>query len=198
MTAKEAAIRYNIDLSEDIADQFEFHLFELKQKIYRQLDQILLYPKWLRELSNLHAAALAFELVYPNDALTTLLQALNSDDPLDPHLSMQVQLKAYFQFKSQIAYLVYNAKSPELLISILYLAQTKLLDFHNYWVNANLSSQEVRLTAQFDPQLLHSALEDFDKCKTSSIEQLNEENTPQILKEFIAWNRAILTKLKNH
>ena len=48
MSPQEAAALLNIDLQEDLEEQIEQVIFALKQKIYRQLDQLLLYPKWFK------------------------------------------------------------------------------------------------------------------------------------------------------
>jgi len=69
MSPKEALSLYNFKQEEPLDEQLEFVFFELKQKIYRQLDQVLLYPKWVKELTRLSTASLALAHPFPIDLM---------------------------------------------------------------------------------------------------------------------------------
>lgn len=195
MTSEEALALLNFNQEDPLDEQFELLFFELKQKIYRQLDQVLLYPKWFKELSRIDIAARALGFGFPeeNELLFKKDQQLSDSN----HHSILAQFNAQQQQKSRVAFLVYNGKSPLLLKELLefWLAQQK--DFFEFWSGAHLPKYEVLLSKQFDPQQILGLLSDLQKAEITSIEGLSEVNTPLLLQQYIAWNKAVWAKLKN-
>jgi hypothetical protein len=183
MSPEEALSLYNFKQEEPLDEQLEFVFFELKQKIYRQLDQVLLYPKWVKELTRLSTASLA--LAHP----------LNAQKNTSA-LSMVAQFNWQQQYRSQVALLIYNGHSPSLLIDLLNFWQAQQEGFLQYWSAANLPTQDILLSKQFDPQQLLVLLNDLENKGVLSLQDLQEETTPPLLQQFISWNKAVWHKLK--
>ncbi len=195
MTPEEALALLNFNQEDPLDEQFELLFFELKQKIYRQLDQVLLYPKWFKELSRLDTAARALGFGFPeeDELLFKKDQQLSDSN----NHSILAQFNAQQQQKSRVAFLIYNGKSPLLLKELLefWLAQQK--DYFEFWSGAHLPEYEVLLSKQFDPQQILGLLSDLQKAEITSIEVLSEVNTPLLLQQYIAWTKVIWAKLNN-
>ena len=195
MSPEEALILLKLHHEDPLDEQIEFVFFELKQKIYRQLDQVLLYPKWLKELSRLDTAARTLGVGFTDKELLFHPENQEISNPMEP--SMLAQFNAQQQQKSRVAFLVYNGKSPLLLKELLdfWLAQQK--NFFEFWAGAHIPEHEILLSKQFDPQQILGLLSDLQKAEITSIEDLSQANTPLLLQQYIAWNKAIRTKLNN-
>lgn len=195
MSPEEALALLNFKQEDPLDEQFELLFFELKQKIYRQLDQVLLYPKWFKELSRIETAARALGFGFPeeDELLFKKDQQLSDSN----NHSILAQFNAQQQQKSRVAFLIYNGKSPLLLKELLefWLAQQK--DCFEFWSGAHLPKHEVLLSKQFDPQQILGLLSDLQKAEITSIEGLSEVNTPLLLQQYIAWNKVIWAKLNN-
>jgi hypothetical protein len=100
------------------------------------------------------------------------------------------------QVRSQIAFLIYNGQSPAQLIDLLTFWQTQQESSFGYWTGTDLHAQDVLLSQQFDPQQLLSILNDLKIAGILELQDLQEETTPLLLKEFIAWNKAVWVKMK--
>jgi hypothetical protein len=195
MSPEEALSLYNFKQEEPLDDQLEFVFFELKQKIYRQLDQVLLYPKWVKELTRLSTASLALAHPFPIDPIPSIFDNLapNKNTTI---LNMVAQFNWQQQYRSQVALLIYNGHSPSLLIDLLNLWQAQQEGFLQYWSAANLPTQNILLSKQFDPQQLLVLLNDLENKGVLSLQDLQKETTPQLLQQFISWNKAVWHKLK--
>jgi hypothetical protein len=195
MTPEEALALLNFNQEDPLDEQFELLFFELKQKIYRQLDQVLLYPKWIKELTRLDNAARAIGFGFTEEDLSFYLESKVVSYSNDR--SILAQFNEQHQLRSKIAFLIYNGKSPRMLKELLefWLAQQK--NFFEVWAGAHLPKHEILLSKQFDPQQILSLLTDLDKAEIKFLEDLSEENTPLVLQHFIAWNKAVWTKLNN-
>ena len=110
---------------------------------------------------------------------------------------MRAQFNAQYQIKVKISLLVYNGKSPLLLKELLEFWLEQQKDFFQYWAGAGIKDQEILLSKQFDPQQILGLLSELQKVEITSIEDLSNENTPLLLQQYIAWNKAIWTKLNN-
>ena len=195
MSPEEALILLKLHQEDPLDEQIEFVFFELKQKIYRQLEQVLLYPKWIKELSRLDTAARALGVGFTEKGL--LFQMKNHDISDSNDRSMLAQFNAQYQIKVKIALLVYNGKSPLLLKELLEFWLEQQKDFFQFWAGADIKAQEILLSKQFDPQQILGLLSELQKEEISSIKDLSNENTPLLLQQYIAWNKAIWTKLNN-
>jgi hypothetical protein len=195
MSPEEALILLKLHQEDPLDEQIEFVFFELKQKIYRQLDQVLLYPKWFKELSRLDTAARALCFGFPEEK--ELLFKKDQQLSNSNHHSLLAQFNAQQQQKSRVAFLIYNGKSPLMLKELLefWLAQQK--NFFEFWAGTHLPKHEILLSKQFDPQQILGLLSDLQKVEITLIEDLTEANTPLLLQQYVAWNKAVWTKLNN-
>jgi hypothetical protein len=195
MSPEEALILLNLHQEDPLDEQLEQLFFELKQKIYRQLDQVLLYPKWLKELSRLDTAARTLGFGFPEEKPTLTLEGTIDFDSIDR--SMLAQFSAQHQLRSKIAFLIYNGKSPIVLNELLAFWLEQQKEIFQYWASAGKIEQETLLSKQFDPQQILGLLSDLQKAEITAIEDLSEANTPLPLQQYIAWNKAVWAKLNN-
>ena len=195
MSPEQALALLNLNHQDPYEEQIEVILFELKQKIYRQLDQLLLYPKWIKELSRLDTAARTLGVGFPDEKLALFKEYKEVSD--SKKLSMRAQFNAQYQIKVKISLLVYNGKSPLLLKELLEFWLEQQKDFFQFWAGADFKAQEILLSKQFDPQQILGLLSELQKVEITSIKDLSNENTPLLLQQYIAWNKAIWTKLNN-
>lgn len=195
MNPEEALILLKLHQEDPLDEQIEFVFFELKQKIYRQLEQVLLYPKWIKELSRLDTAARTLGVGFTEKGLSFQMKSHDISDSNDR--SMLAQFNAQYQLRSKIAFLIYNGTTPVVLKEILsfWLEQQKY--FFQFWAGADIKAQEILLSKQFDPQQILGLLSELQKVEISSIKDLSNENTPLLLQQYVAWNKAIWTKLNN-
>ena len=195
MNPEQALALLNLNHQDPYEEQIEVILFELKQKIYRQLDQLLLYPKWIKELSRLDTAARTLGVGFPDEKLALFKEYKEVSD--SKKLSMRAQFNAQYQIKVKISLLVYNGKSPLLLKELLEFWLEQQKDFFQYWAGAGIKDQEILLSKQFDPQQILGLLSELQKVEITSIEDLSNENTPLLLQQYIAWNKAVWSKLQD-
>ena len=195
MSPEQALALLNLNHQDPYEEQIEVILFELKQKIYRQLDQLLLYPKWIKELSRLDTAARTLGVGFPDEKLALFKEYKEVYD--SKKLSMRAQFNAQYQIKVKISLLVYNGKSPLLLKELLEFWLEQQKDFFQYWAGAGIKDQEILLSKQFDPQQILGLLSELQKVEITSIEDLSNENTPLLLQQYIAWNKAVWSKLQD-
>ncbi len=195
MSPEQALALLHLNHDEPFEEQIEVILFELKQKIYRQLDQLLLFPKWIKELSRLDTAARTLGVGFPDEKLALFKEYKEVSD--SKKLSMRAQFNAQYQIKVKISLLVYNGKSPLLLKELLEFWLEEQKDFFQYWAGAGIKDQEILLSKQFDPQQILGLLSELQKVEITSIEDLSNENTPLLLQQYIAWNKAVWSKLQD-
>ena len=150
MSPEQALALLHLNHEEPYEEQIEILIFELKQKIYRQLDQLLLFPKWIKELSRLDTAARTLGVGFPDEKLALFKEYKEVSD--SKKLSMRAQFNAQYQIKVKISLLVYNGKSPLLLKELLEFWLEQQKDFFQYWAGAGIKDQEILLSKQFDPQ----------------------------------------------
>ena len=195
MSPEQALALLHLNHEEPYEEQIEILIFELKQKIYRQLDQLLLYPKWIKELSRLDTAARTLGVGFPDEKLALFKEYKEVSD--SKKLSMRAQFNAQYQIKGKISLLVYNGKSPHMLKELLEFWLEQQKDFFQFWTGAAIKAQEILLSKQFDPQQILGLLSELQKVEITSIEDLSNENTPLLLQQYIAWNKAVWSKLRD-
>lgn len=194
MTQNEARALLNLNGEQDLDEQLEFALFEYKQKIYRQLDQVLLYPKWMAALHRLQSAA------------EVLGFSFTENKPLpfqfDVHFTTQETLvtnfNAYQQVKARVAQLIYNSSNPTQVCTILNAFLEVQRQWFNFLAQVNLPRMEVKLSQQFDPQAILLQFKSLESKGLVRMEDLQEETTPKLLQEWISWQKAMLQKMKSN
>ena len=65
-----------------------------------------------------------------------------------------------------------------------------------FWSNTKVSSIEVQLTAQFDPQAILLIIQQLKDTGVLLVTDLNQCEIPELLQRYIAWNQKIWTKLQ--
>jgi hypothetical protein len=190
MTQNEALALLNVTDGQDPEEQFELVFFEYKQKIYRQLDQVLLYPKWINALENLSKAAETLLIPTENQEFTIPEAPIFSPDTTLVDLYNQQQ-----QIKVQVAHLLYNCVAPKNALKVLEAYQKIMRTSFDFWAQAGHSNTEVKLSQQFDPIAILETLKDLAQKGISHINELDGQNTPQSLKVWIAWNKALQAKI---
>jgi len=190
MTQNEALALLNVTDGQDPEEQLELVFFEYKQKIYRQLDQVLLYPKWINALENLSKAAETLLLPSENQEFTVPEAPIFSSDATLVDLYNQQQ-----QIKVKVAHLLYNCVTPKNALKVLAYYQWIMSTSFDFWAQARLSKTEVKLSQQFDPIAILVALKDLAQKGICQLNELNEQNTPPSLKGWIAWNKALQAKI---
>ena len=191
MTRQEALALYNLEDNEDLAEQLEFVFFEYKQKIYQQLDQVLLYPKWISSLKSLLNAAETLGLPYdyaPSMALSDI-NFQHTETLIDQFNRLQ-------QLKAQVARLLYNSSNPQSVLELLAFYQGALSRSFAYWSQATDFETEVKLSKQFDPIRILSDLKLMADAGICYLHELQEQNTVTSIKEWISWNKAIAARIK--
>ncbi|MEY4804128.1 MAG: hypothetical protein RL331_647 [Bacteroidota bacterium] len=196
MSPVEAAALLNIDLQEDLEDQLELVIFELKQKIYRQLDQLLLYPKWFKEIEKIDRAAKALAVKWsPSKQNETTL--LNPKPKVnDHHLPMLVLFNQHQLQRKEMALRFHQAQAPIQLEMLLKAWLEIQKQYVAYWSKIEVPSTEVQLTAQFDPQVMFLTLQELKEKDVLFVQDLNRTAIPEKLQAYIAWHQKIWSKLQ--
>ncbi|MFM8595794.1 MAG: hypothetical protein ACKOBN_01715 [Flavobacteriales bacterium] len=193
MTRQEALALHNLTDNEDLAEQLEFLFFEFKKKIYQQLDQVLLYPKWISALKSLSKAAEVLQLPFEQQ------QAIASNDAhFDVKQTLVDQFNRLKQLKVNVARLLYNSPNPQNVLELLEFYRGVLSKSFAYWSKAIDFQTEVRLSRQFDPILILSDLKLMEQAGICYLHELQQQNTATLIKEWISWNKALVAKLKEH
>ena len=196
MSPQEAAAQFNLNIEEELPEQFELILFELKQKIYRQLDQLLLYPKWFNEIQRIHRAAQALHIAWP-DAIQIQDRNLATQQLiLDLHLPMLAFFNQYQSYRKEMALQFHRADAPLVLQNILKEWSEIQKQYMGFWSNTQVSSIEVQLTAQFDPQAILLIIQQLKDTGVLLVTDLNQCEIPELLQRYIAWNQKIWSKLQ--
>jgi hypothetical protein len=193
MTRQEALALYNLEDNQDLAEQLEFVFFEYKQKIYQQLDQVLLYPKWIGALQSLSNAAQSLAL--PFDYHPSMALGNKSFQHTEALVDQFNQLQ---QLKAQVARLLYNSSNPQNVLELLEYYRGVLSKSFAYWSEAIDFETEVKLSQQFDPIRILSDLKLMEHAGVCYLHELQEQNTATSIKEWISWNKAIEARIKQH
>lgn len=193
MTRQEALALYNLEDNEDLAEQLEFVFFDYKQKIYQQLDQVLLYPKWISALKSLLNAAETLAL--PFDYHPSIVLGDTSFQHTETLISQFNRLQ---QLKAKVARLLYNSSNPQNVLELLAFYQGALSKSIAYWSQAINFETEVKLSQQFDPIRILTDLKMMEHASICYLHELQEQNTATSIKEWISWNKAIEARIKQH
>lgn len=198
MSPQEAAALLNIDLQEDLEEQIEQVIFELKQKIYRQLDQLLLFPKWFKEIDKIDRAAQALAITgSPSKQLMTTLQR-SKNEVIDQHLPMLAFFNQYQVQRNTMALQFQRAEDPQVLTEILKGWSELQKQYLAYWSQMALTSVESQLTAQFDPQVIFLTLQELKENGVLYVQDLKNAEIPTQLQDYLAWTQKLWSKLQTN
>lgn len=193
MTRQEALALYNLEDNEDLAEQLEFVFFDYKKKIYQQLDQVLLYPKWISALKSLLNAAETLDLPFDYHPSIVL-----GDTSFQHTETLIGQFNRLQQLKAKVARLLYNSSNPQNVLELLAFYQGALSKSIAYWTQAINFETEVKLSQQFDPIRILTDLKMMEHASICYLHELQEQNTATSIKEWISWNKAIEARIKQH
>lgn len=195
MSPQEAAALLNLDLQEDLEEQIEQVIFALKQKIYRQLDQLLLYPKWFKELDKIDRAAHVLDFQCPPFQQNATPQNLKKPG-LDQNSPMLAFFNQYQVQRKAMALQFQRAVAPQVLVLILKDWSEVQKQYLAYWSQIELTSVESQLTAQFDPQVIFLILQELKEKGVLSLQELKNTEIPTQLQAYISWTQKLWTRLQ--
>jgi hypothetical protein len=197
MSPQEAAALLNLDLQEDLEEQIEQVIFALKQKIYRQLDQLLLYPKWFKELDKIDRAAHVLDIKWFASAQHSTTPQSSKTDVIDTHLPMLAFFNQYQVQRKAMALQFQQALNPQVLASILKDWSEVQKQYLAYWSKLELTLVESQLTAQFDPQVIFLILQELKEKGVLYLQDLKNTEIPVQLQAYICWAQKLWTRLQS-
>lgn len=195
MSPKEAAALLNLDLQEDLEEQLEQVIFALKQKIFRQLDQLLLYPKWFKELDKIDRAAHVLAIQWPAFQQNATQQNLKKAG-LDQELPMLAFFNQYQVQRKAMALQFQREPDPKGLVAILKDWSEVQKQYLAYWSHLELTSVESQLTAQFDPQVVFTILQELEEEGVLYLQDVKNTEIPTQLQAYISWAQQLWTRLQ--
>jgi hypothetical protein len=198
MSPKEAAALLNIELQGDLTDQIEHIVFELKQKIYRQLDQLLLYPKWFKEIERIERASHSLGITWPENPKNQDLNPITQAQKLDFHLPMLDFFNQYQAQRKEMALQFHRSVATtdlKLILTNWLELQKKYL---SYWSQGMIPTEEISLTLQLDPQAIFLILQELKEKDVLYMEDLKNTNIPEQLRLFMAWAQKIWSSVQAH
>jgi hypothetical protein len=198
MSPQEAAALLNLDLEADLEEQIEHVVFELKQKIYRQLDQLLLYPKWFKELDKIDRATRVLAIKWSSTKQNATALKSAQIEVIDQQLPMLAFFNQYQLQRKAMALQFQRGVEPQVLTEILkewYALQEQYLA---YWSQMQLTSVESQLTAQFDPQVIFLTLQELKEKGVLFAKDLSNTEIPAQLQAYIAWAQKLWSRLQTN
>jgi hypothetical protein len=196
MSREEAAALLNIDLQEDLEEQIEQVIFALKQKIYRQLDQLLLYPKWFKELDKIDRAARVLAIKWSSSGQNETTHQSSKIDVIDQHLTMFAFFNQYQVLRNAMALQFQRAEDPQALATILKDWSEVQKQYLAYWSKLELTLVESQLTAQFDPQVIFLILQELKEKGVFYLQDLKNTEIPVQLQAYISWAQKLWFRLQ--
>jgi hypothetical protein len=196
MSPEEAAALLNIDLQEDLEEQIEQVIFALKQKIYRQLDQLLLYPKWFKELDKIERAAKVLAIKWSSSGQNETTLQSSKTEVIDQHLTMFAFFNQYQVQRNAMALQFQRAEDPQALTTILKDWSEVQKQYLAYWSKLELTLVESQLTAQFDPQVIFLILQELKEKGVLYLQDLKNTEIPTQLQAYISWAQKLWFRLQ--
>jgi hypothetical protein len=196
MSPQEAAALLNIDLQEDLEEQIEQVIFALKQKIYRQLDQLLLYPKWFKELDKIERAALVLAIKWSPSKQNETTPQSSKTEVIDTHLPMLGFFNQHQVQRNAMALQFQRAEDPQALVVILKGWSAVQKQYLAYWSKLELTLVESQLTAQFDPQVIFLILQELKEKGVFYLQDLKNTEIPTQLQAYISWAQKLWSRLQ--
>jgi hypothetical protein len=196
MSPQEAGALLNIDLQEDLEEQIEQVIFALKQKIYRQLDQLLLYPKWFKELDKIERAAKVLAIKWSPSKQNETTPHSDKIEVIDTHLPMLAFFNQYQVQRNAMALQFQRAEDPQALVVILKGWSEVQKQYLAYWSKLELTLVESQLTAQFDPQVIFLTLQELKEKGVLYLQDLKTTEIPKQLQAYISWAQKLWTRLQ--
>jgi hypothetical protein len=154
---------------EEIQDALEAVFFDIKQRLYRSFDQVLLYSKFEKELLRfLKAEHLllhnqAFELSSKKGPRTCVVFSLFSASEIDLNALLE-QLKLFQKHRAQLQTQLYNCSDASALLLIMDEAKLLFQDWFEIWPKLDLDAEQpVKLSQILDAQAFYTELQELVK-----------------------------------
>jgi hypothetical protein len=172
MNRQEALITVGFEASslpdlEAIQDALEAVFFDIKQRLYRSFDQVLLYSKFEKELLRfLKAEHLllhdqTFELSTKKEPRPSVVFSPFSVNEIDLN-SLLEQLKLFQKQRAQLQTQLYNCSDASALLLIMDEAKLLFQDWFEIWPKLDLDAEQpVKLSQILDAQAFYTELQEL-------------------------------------
>ncbi|MEY4792964.1 MAG: hypothetical protein RIT34_1773 [Bacteroidota bacterium] len=172
MNRQEALITVGFEASslpdlEEIQDALETVFFDIKQRLYRSFDQVLLYSKFEKELLRfLKAEQLllhdqTFELPSKKEPRTSVVFSPFSAAEIDLFALLE-QLKMFQKQRAQLQTQLYNCPDASALLLLLEKAKLLFQNWFEIWPRLDLDTEQpVKLSQILDAQALYTELQEL-------------------------------------
>ena len=152
---------------EEIQDALETTFFDIKQRLYRSFDQVLLYPKFEKELLRfLKAEHLllhhqTFELSSKKELRPSLVFSSFSAAEIDLNALLN-QLKLFQKHRAQLQTQLYNCSDASALLLIMDEAKLLFQDWFEIWPKLDFDAEQpVKLSQILDAQAFYTELQEL-------------------------------------
>jgi hypothetical protein len=152
---------------EEIQDALEAVFFDIKQRLYRSFDQVLLYSKFEKELLRfLKAEQLllhdqAFELSSKKEPQSSVVFSPLSAAEIDLNALLE-QLKMFQKQRAQLQTQLYNCRDASALLLLLEEAKVLFQNWFEIWPRLDLDTEQpVKLSQILDAQAFYTELQEL-------------------------------------
>jgi hypothetical protein len=152
---------------EEIQDALEAVFFDIKQRLYRSFDQVLLYSKFEKELLRfLKAEHLllhnqAFELSSKKEPRTSVVFSPFSAAEIDLNALLE-QLKLFQKQRAQLQTQLYNCSDASALLLLMEEAKVLFQNWFEIWPRLDLDTEQpVKLSQILDAQAFYTELQEL-------------------------------------
>lgn len=152
---------------EEIQDALEAVFFDIKQRLYRSFDQVLLYSKFEKELLRfLKAEHLllhnqAFELSSKKEPRTSVVFSPFSAAEIDLNALLE-QLKMFQKQRAQLQTQLYNCSDASALLLLMEEAKVLFQNWFEIWPRLDLDTEQpVKLSQILDAQAFYTELQEL-------------------------------------
>ena len=152
---------------EEIQDALEAVFFDIKQRLYRSFDQVLLYSKFEKELLRfLKAEHLllhdqAFELSSKKEPQSSVVFSPFSAAEIDLNALLE-QLKMFQKQRAQLQTQLYNCSDASALLLLMEEAKVLFQNWFEIWPRLDLDTEQpVKLSQILDAQAFYTELQEL-------------------------------------
>jgi len=152
---------------EEIQDALEAVFFDIKQRLYRSFDQVLLYSKFEKELlrflktEHLLLHDQSFELSSKKEPWPNVVFSPFSASEIDLNALLE-QLKLFQKQRAQLQTQLYNCLDASALLLLLEEAKLLFQNWFEIWPRLDLDTEQpVKLSQILDAQALYTELQEL-------------------------------------
>lgn len=152
---------------EEIQDALEAVFFDIKQRLYRSFDQVLLYSKFEKELlrflkeEHLLLHDQAFELSSKKEPQSSVVFSPFSAAEIDLNALLE-QLKMFQKQRAQLQTQLYNCSDASALLLLMEEAKVLFQNWFEIWPRLDLDTEQpVKLSQILDAQAFYTELQEL-------------------------------------